>query len=143
MTTKRKLGFNPKVAVGRLKAPLRLVPSSLIVYTAIVQELGAEKYSAYNWREHKVSRVTYLEAILRHTLLALNGEDADPESGVPHEGHIAACCAIILDALTIGRLADDRYKTGTVKGLMEMAKVRCAEIRARHAEKPKPKGRAR
>jgi hypothetical protein len=131
-----RLGFNPKVAIGRTKAPLRLVPSALPIYVSIVQELGGTKYEPYNWRKHHVSRLAYLEAILRHTLQALDGEDSDPESGVPHEAHIAACCAIILDALTIGKLVDDRYKTdGTVSKLLALAKERCAEIRVRFDKK--------
>ena len=136
---KRKDGFNPKVALGRTKAPLRLVPSSLPIYVAIVQEYGAAKYGAYNWRDYKVSRVAYLEAILRHVLLALDGEDADPDTGVPHEASIAASCGIVLDALTIGCLVDDRYKTGKVAGLLAMAREQCAEIRTKYAKKLKPR----
>ena len=71
---------------------------------------------------------------------ALDGEDADPESGVPHEAHIAACCGIILDALMIGRLADDRYKTGKVSGLLAFAKERCAAIRAEFEAKKQVDG---
>lgn len=139
-TKKRKIGFNPKIAIGRTKAPLRLTPSALIVYTSIVQELGGCKYDPYNWRDHRVSRVAYLEAALRHILLALDGDDSDDETGVPHEAHVAACMGIILDAMTIGKLVDDRYKTGELKKLMTLAKERCAEIRARFADKRQAQG---
>jgi len=59
---------------------------------------------------------------------------------VPHEAHIAACCGIILDALMIGRLADDRYKTGKVSGLLAFAKERCAAIRAEFEAKKQVDG---
>jgi len=136
----RRVGFNPKVAIGRTKAPLRLVPSALPIYVSIVQELGGTKYEPYNWRKYRVSRIAYLEAVLRHTLQALDGEDMDPESRVPHEAHIAACCGIILDAWTIGKLVDDRYKTGKVSELLALAKERCAEIRTRFEAKRRRTG---
>ena len=131
-------GVNPKDLIGRTKAPLRLVPAALSVYVSIVQALGAAKYGVYNWRNFPILRTVYLEAALRHILLALDGEDADPETGVPHEAHVAACMAIILDAMTVGKLVDDRHKTGKVSGLFALAKERCAEIRAARAKKSPP-----
>lgn len=122
---------NPKLAAGLRKVQLRLVPPALDIYVSVVQALGAEKYGPYNWRALRVSRVTYLEAAQRHILAALDGEDADPESGVPHEAHVAACMAIVLDAMTVGRLADDRYKTGKVGALLQMAAGKVAAIRTR------------
>lgn len=132
---KTPVGINPKDLIGRTKAPLRLVPPVLPIYLSVVQALGAAKYGAFNWRTLSISRVTYLEAAWRHILLALDGEDEDPETGVPHEASVVACMAIILDAGINGKLVDDRYKTGKVAGLLAVAKERCAEIRARHEVK--------
>jgi len=95
------------------------------------------KYDPYNWRTLHVSRVTYLEAAKRHILQALDGEDEDPQTGAPHEASVAACMGIVLDAMSIGRLVDDRYKTGQVSRLLDMAAEKTAAIRARFSKKRK------
>lgn len=102
---------NPKDLIGLLKAPLRLVPPALAIWVSQVMKLGAKKYGPYNWRDKKVRQTVYLEAIERHLLALRDGEDLDPESGKPHEAHIAACCAIVLDARANDCLIDDRYIT--------------------------------
>jgi hypothetical protein len=130
---------NPKLILGSRKAPLRLVPPALEIYVSVVQALGGVKYDPYNWRALHVSRVTYLEAAKRHIIQALDGEDVDAETGVPHEASVAACMAIVLDAMSIGRLVDDRYKTGKVSGLLRMAAERTAEIRKRFSKKKRKK----
>lgn len=99
---------NPKDLIGTRKTPLRLVPAVLMIRVARVMALGAKKYSEWNWRGNQVRHTVYLEAGLRHILQALCGEDADPESGEPHEAHVAACMGIILDAKATGNLIDDR-----------------------------------
>lgn len=123
---------NPKIAIGSKKAPLRLVPPALEVYASVVMALGGAKYGPYNWRSLHVSRVCYLEAAMRHLKAALDGEDADPETDVPHEAHVAACMGIILDAMSMDRLVDDRYKSGQVSRLLKMAAEKSELIRKRH-----------
>lgn len=110
---------NPKDAIGLTKAPLRLLPAPALIYTAKVMELGADKYGAYNWRSKKVRFTVYLEAAMRHLLRALDGEDADPESGMPPAAHVAACMAIVLDAHATGNLVDDRPTPGAAARLIE------------------------
>jgi hypothetical protein len=111
-------GINPKDLIGATKAPLTLVPAALLIITSAVMRLGAKKYGPYNWRLNKVRRTVYLEAAMRHILSALDGEDVDPESGVPHEAHAAACMGIILDALVTGNLVDDRPTPGVAGKLI-------------------------
>jgi hypothetical protein len=123
---------NPKIAIGSRKAPLRVVPAALEIYASIAMTLGGVKYGPYNWRKLRVSHVCYLEAAKRHILAALDGEDADPETGVPHEANVAACMAIILDAMSIGQLVDDRHKSGQVPRLLKMAAEKSEAIRRRH-----------
>lgn len=98
---------NPKDLIGATKAPLGLVPPALVVSVAPVMALGAKKYGPYNWRDKQVKLSVYLEAMLRHTLAALDGQWADPESGEPHLAHVAAGVGIVLDAQAIGQLVDD------------------------------------
>lgn len=110
---------NPKDAIGRKKTALRLVPSALLINVANVMKLGAGKYGEYNWRTKRVKRTVYLEAAMRHLLAALDGDDSDPESGSPHEAHVAACMGIVLDAMAIGNMIDDRPTPGAATKLME------------------------
>lgn len=102
------LDTNPKTAFGMKKPPLGLVPSTAIVYLSMAMGLGAAKYGPYNWRDEKVSSMVYINAAERHLRSWLDGEDTDPESGVSHIAHVMACCAIILDAETVGNLIDNR-----------------------------------
>lgn len=116
--TWKAAGINPKDLLGMKKPPLTLVPAALPIITAMVMKLGAHKYGPYNWRLNAVRRTVYLEAAWRHILSALDGEDADPESGMPHEAHAAACMAIVLDALVTGNLVDDRPTPGVAAKLI-------------------------
>jgi hypothetical protein len=44
---------NPKSAFGIQKPPMHLIPAPAKVATAMVFGLGAAKYGAFNWREHR------------------------------------------------------------------------------------------
>jgi hypothetical protein len=113
---------NPKTAFGRAKAPLRLVPPASIAQCSLAFKLGAEKYGPYNWREHSISASVYYEAAMRHWMAYWDGEDLDPESGAPHVAHAMACCALLLDAMAVGKLNDDRpIKGGMPQVLAEIA----------------------
>jgi hypothetical protein len=114
----RKDDSNPKDRLGIKKVPLTLFPSPALIFAALVFQLGARKYGEFNWRNKAVRRRVYLEAIYRHMLAALAGEDLDAESGLPHEAHIIACAAIILDAREIGNLIDDRFEKDAAAKLL-------------------------
>lgn len=114
---------NPKDALGAKKPPLTLVPPALAIYTSRVMELGAKKYGPYNWREFPVKYTVYIEAAMRHLYAAFDGEDIDPESNMPHIAHAAACMAILLDALALGNLIDDRpIKGPAAKSIQQLTK---------------------
>jgi hypothetical protein len=78
---------------------------------------GAVKYGPYNWREHMVSASVYYGAARRHLDSWWDGEDVSADALVHHLGHVMACCAILLDALTVGKLNDDRPIKGAVAAL--------------------------
>jgi hypothetical protein len=103
---------NPKDAIGRGKPQMHLIPPPALLEIAKVMELGADKYGAYNWREHSVSATVYISAALRHLASFLDGEDDDPESGACHLAHAAACCMIYLDAMAVCNTLDDRPLQG-------------------------------
>lgn len=100
---------NPKTRYGMCKPSLALLPGPAQVAAAIVHELGAKKYGAYNWRTvPKIELMVYLNAILRHLHRYIDGEDLDEESGQSHLAHVIACCNIVIDAEHIDNLHDDR-----------------------------------
>jgi hypothetical protein len=99
---------NPKDIAGAVKPQLHLLPPVAMVEMARVMEHGADKYGAWNWRDQNITLTAYLSALLRHTFDVVAGEDIDPESGVPHMGHIMATAAIVLDAGANRSLIDDR-----------------------------------
>lgn len=100
---------DPKKAMGDQKPQLQLVPPALNVSVAAALKNGIDKgYGPFNWRETPVEVMTYLGAIRRHLDDFLDGEDIATDSKVHHMGHIAANCAIILDAAKHGTLVDNR-----------------------------------
>jgi hypothetical protein len=111
---------NPKQAYGDKKVPMHLVPPALVIGAARALGEGAKKYGAYNWRNSKVEALTYVGAIQRHLAAYQDGEDVDPESttGKLHLEGIAACCAILMDALHGGFLIDNRPPAGPAPRLV-------------------------
>lgn len=105
---KERLGHDPKGDAGKQKPQLQLIPPVFNIAVAGALALGAEKYGVANWRNNNVQAMTYIGAMRRHIDAYLDGQDIDPESGVSHLAHVAACCAITLDAAASGTLVDNR-----------------------------------
>lgn len=110
---------NPKTAIGASKIPLHLVPPSAKHYLAEALANGAAKYGPYNWRDAPISVSVYKAALERHMDAFWDGEDFAEDSGVHHVAHAMACCALILDALSIGKLHDDRPTKGAASSLQK------------------------
>src|SRR5690349_20922354 len=65
---------------------------SLVDYPSIepmvrVLMFGAQKYDDHNWKKG-LNKDQILESMQRHLAALMNGEMCDPESGLPHVGHI-------------------------------------------------------
>lgn len=70
-----------------------------------VLQFGNKKYARDNWK--KGMNVTeILDSLLRHIAALISGELIDPESGLPHIGHIQ-CNALFLGNTTKNRLDID------------------------------------
>lgn len=108
---------NPKTAMGALKVPLHLVPPSATHHLALAFKDGAAKYGPYNWRDKGVSASVYIAAAMRHMDAFRDGEDLSRDAQVHHLGHVMACCAIVLDAMSVGMLNDDRPTKGAAADL--------------------------
>jgi hypothetical protein len=98
---------NPKDGIGATKLPLSLVPATAIDVESLAFLNGALKYGRANWRACGVRASIYLDAARRHISAWENGEENDAE-GVPHLGSARACMGIIIDAMSCGKLNDDR-----------------------------------
>lgn len=65
---------------------------SLVDYKSLepmieVLEFGAKKYSPDNWKKG-LDRKEILESMQRHLAALMDGQNNDPETGLPHMGHI-------------------------------------------------------
>jgi hypothetical protein len=52
-----------------------------------VLEFGAKKYAAHNWK-NGLKTTEIVESLQRHINAFMRGENIDPESGLPHIGHM-------------------------------------------------------
>lgn len=125
---------NPKDAIGSAKLPLHLWPTTATITGALALLDGALKYGRQNWREAGVRYSIYYDAARRHMDAAFEGEDADPDSGLPHEAHALACLAIIVDARATGKLIDDRaYNGGGYRAAVADATAHVGRLQEKHA----------
>jgi hypothetical protein len=111
---------NPKTAVGINKPMIHLIPPAAILHESMAMRFGAYHagpkktgYGPFNWREKGVAMTVYLDAIYRHVFDILDGEDLAADSKCYHLAHIRANAGIILDAMEVGKLIDDRPTKGT------------------------------
>jgi hypothetical protein len=125
------VGANPKSRLGVMKPRIVLVPPASLVYEALAMEHGAEKYGAYNWRKDKVVASIYVDAAMRHLLAWIDGEEYAADSHVHHLAHAKASLGVLIDALELGNLVDDRPPRGPAPGLID----RIAESRREAAER--------
>lgn len=91
------------------KAPISLIPVEALIEQAKVFDFGAKKYGRHNFRLG-MDHTRVLDAALRHILAIVNGEDNDPESGLPHYAHALCCLSMYgyFKANNVGK--DDRAK---------------------------------
>lgn len=107
----KEVKINKKDAVGATKASTDCIPSAAIFALGAAMADGGKKYDPYNYRDSQVKASVFHNAMNRHHWDWWEGEDYAPDSLVHHLGHLMACCAIILDAISVGNFVDDRPKT--------------------------------
>ncbi len=110
---------NPKDRIGITKPDYSCVPMSPIYELGRAMQNGADKYGAFNWREHDVRADVYINAARRHLDQWAAGDEVASDSKVHHLAHAMACMAILFDAQRTGNLIDNRHKD---KALVEYIK---------------------
>lgn len=87
-----------------------LIPYEAVAEIARVYGMGAKKYDPHNWRKGYDWGLSYA-ALMRHVTAFWNGEDLDPESGLPHMAHAGWHCLTLLTFMKDHEALDDRYST--------------------------------
>lgn len=83
-----------KADAGKLRPTL--VPTKLVWAVAAVRKYGTMKYKdPENWRQVEPER--YKDALYRHLLAYIGGEQYDKESYLPHLWHMACNIAFLIE----------------------------------------------
>lgn len=77
---------------------MELLPLVAIRSVADVMTFGANKYADNGWKSLPDAKRRYTGAMLRHLTAIEEGEEVDPESGLPHISHVT-CNAVFLTYL--------------------------------------------
>lgn len=126
---------NPKDAIGSDKLPLHLWPETATVLGSLALLDGALKYGRGNFRVVGVRASIYVDAAKRHLNRWFEGQDTDPDSGLPHLAHALACIAILVDAKEAGKLNDDRPFPGGYLYLVEEMTHHVKRLKELHKDK--------
>lgn len=74
---------------------------------ARVFDYGRKKYAEWNWAKGMKWSIP-LACATRHLMAILRGEDTDPESGLPHRGHVFCNVVMLLTFIDTYPEGDDR-----------------------------------
>jgi hypothetical protein len=99
---------NPKDLMGMMKCPMSVVPQNVLALQALALLEGALKYGRHNYREAGVAGSIYFDATMRHIMAWWEGEDIDPDSGLPHVIKAIASLTVLMDGILNDFWIDDR-----------------------------------
>ncbi|HEY6022243.1 MAG TPA: dATP/dGTP diphosphohydrolase domain-containing protein [Candidatus Paceibacterota bacterium] len=125
---------NPKDIVGSDKLPVHLWPTTATMMGCLGLMDGL-KYGRSNYRVIGVRASIYFDALIRHVYAWFEGEERDPDSGLPHLSHALACLAIIVDANAAGKMTDDRMVAGGYRDIITELTPHVARLREKHGKR--------
>jgi hypothetical protein len=125
---------NPKDALGIKKAPFSTVPAQVVGELGLAMLEGACKYGRHNYRVSGVRASVYYDALGRHITAWWEGQDIDPESGLPHIIKAMACLAVLRDSQIQGNWVDDRPPANPNPNWVADLNKLAAEILAKYPE---------
>jgi hypothetical protein len=76
---------------------------------ARVFDYGRAKYAAWNWAKGMDWSIP-IACAARHLLRMIDGEEIDPESGLPHRGHVLCNIVMLITFIETYPEGDDRPK---------------------------------
>lgn len=126
---------NPKDLIGSSKIPIHLWPETATLMGCLGLLDGMLKYGRTNWRVAGVRASIYVDACRRHLNKWFEGEDTDPDSGLPHLSHALACLAILVDAQAAGKLTDDRMVKGGYVKLVKQLTPHVERLKELHKDR--------
>lgn len=103
---------------GQKAARFDLLPPEALFLIAEVFGYGAEKYAAHNWRKGYEWSLNYA-AMNRHLWAFWQGEDNDPESGLPHLAHAGFHVMALLTFMQTHPEFNDRPNASVVEKVSE------------------------
>lgn len=101
ITARKRRGWSDEKTLetpvkGNNMPDISLVPMGIVNAVRQVRLFGMSKYNdPENWRQVEPQR--YKDALYRHWLSYLKGEQCDPESGLPHLWHLACNAAFLIE----------------------------------------------
>lgn len=95
---------------GRKDQRFELIPMDALGKIAEIYNFGSKKYEDHNWRKGYDWSLSY-GAMMRHLGAFWEGEDTDPESGLPHMAHAGWHCLTLLTFMQEHPELDDRFST--------------------------------
>lgn len=128
---------NPKDVIGCKKPPVSTVSEPVLFEVGAAMLEGALKYGRHNYREIGVRSSVYFDAARRHLGDWWEGEDTDPDSGLPHISKAIASLVVLRDAQMQGREFDDRPPKAA-KGWMARISQLVTEILERYPDPKEP-----
>jgi hypothetical protein len=127
---------NPKDKIAISKLDMSLFPTTAVAYGALAMTEGDLKYGGYNYRPGGVLSSVYVAALERHIAKWFNGEEEDPETGVPHLANALACVAILIDSKECGVLKDDRPPKVDMAGLLKRFQEKVKKLQEKFPNGP-------
>lgn len=124
---------NPKDLVGVGKAPMSTVSAPVLAEIGVAMLEGACKYGRHNYRAVGVRASVYYDALMRHIMAWWEGQDTDPDSGMPHIVKAVTTLVVLRDAQIQGMVEDDRPPSSP-EFYTELNKL-AAQIIERHKDK--------